>query len=275
MNQSKKKYLSTSKNYLSQKTWRLLRHILPVKMWSDLYSFRQRMLLKKLASLIYELVLKQNKTNGKKISDVYGGKIKDTLIANDSFTKQETNNLKVLFDKYDSDKSILHNYNYLYAVLFGKIKETANHIMEVGTYKGASLRSWKEYFPQADIYGIDIDPDAVFEEPRIHTMIADQNIMDSLDAVNRKWPQGYEVVIDDGWHQPEASIFTMIAFIPQLKKFGIYVLEDIDPKYQVFYENIAQIFIEGGYYAEYIDFPSYVPPTDSGYRYGILVIENV
>jgi predicted O-methyltransferase YrrM len=232
-------------------------------------------MLKKLKALILDLVSKQVKDISNVNFSHPNSKIKDVLLSNDILIKEETNVLKVLFDKYDSDKCVLHNYNYLYAVLFTKIKYTSKHIMEVGTYKGASLRSWKEYFINADIYGIDIDPDTVFEEQRIHTMIADQNIMESMNEVNRKWPQGYDVVIDDGWHQPEASVYTMIAFIPQLKKGGIYILEDIDQKYRIFYENLAQIFHSSGYYAEYLDLPSYVPSTTSEYKYGVLVIENI
>ena len=186
MDHSQKKYLSTSKNYLSQKKWRILRHILPVKIWSYLYAFRQYLMLKKLKALILDLVSKQVKDISNVNFSHPNSKIKDVLLSNDILIKEETNVLKVLFDKYDSDKCVLHNYNYLYAVLFTKIKYTSKHIMEVGTYKGASLRSWKEYFINADIYGIDIDPDTVFEEQRIHTMIADQNIMESMNEVNRK-----------------------------------------------------------------------------------------
>src|SRR5439155_43721 len=139
----------------------------------------------------------------------------------------------------------------------------------------ASLRAWKGYFSKADIYGIDIDPDTLFSEDRIHTMIADQLKLESLHQVNKAWKQGYDVIIDDGWHQPEASVFSMLVFIPQLRKKGIYVLEDIDQKkYKDFYLNIAGIFINGGYSAEYIDLPLVVPSTGARYGYGVLVIEN-
>lgn len=204
------------------------------------------------------------------------GKIKDLIVANGASIKQEAAILEELFAKYESDKCVLHNYNYLYGALFGPIKDSATDVMEVGTYKGASLRSWKSYFSKANIYGIDIDPDTVFIEPRINTMIADQNNMESLNAVNMAWKQKYDVIVDDGWHQPEASVFTMLSFIPQLKKNGIYVLEDIDQKkYQSFYEDIAKAFNNYNYNAEYIDLPGCVPPTNSGYNYGVLVIEKL
>jgi hypothetical protein len=68
----------------------------------------------------------------------------------------------------------------------------------------------------------------------------------------------------------------MVAFISELKPKGIYVLEDIDQEnYREFYEDLAVIFRNFGYYSEYIDLPEIVPPTNSGYNYGVLVIENI
>jgi hypothetical protein len=34
-------------------------------------------------------------------------------------------------------------------------------------YHGGSLRSWRDYFPQAQIFGIDVQPDTQFSEQRI------------------------------------------------------------------------------------------------------------
>ena len=39
---------------------------------------------------------------------------------------------------------------------------------------GASLRVWRDYFPNAIIYGADIDKDILFAEERIKTFYIDQ-----------------------------------------------------------------------------------------------------
>ena len=274
MEQSNKRYLSTSKHYLSQKTWRFLRHIVPLVLWNFLYALRQKLLLKKMESLIADMLSKYGKSESwdRKNTDEIAAALKE----NDEALKKEAAILEKLFTEYESDKCVLHNYNYLYGALFKDIKDSASRVMEVGTYKGASLRSWKNYFTTAEIYGIDIDPDTVFTEPRINTMLADQNKMDSLGNVNKTWQHKYNVIIDDGWHQPESSVFTMLAFVPQLGKGGIYVLEDIDQeKYHTFYKNIMNLFNESDeFYSEYIDLPACVPPTSSGYNYGVLVIKK-
>ena len=274
MLQIEKKYLSTSKHYLSQKFWRLLRHLIPLHFWNWLYSFRQRLLLNKLKKQLHASLINCKKYNSDKA--LINLNFKNAIVDKDESLLTEINKLSSLFNYHQSDKAILHNYNFLYATLFYKMKSLVQDVMEIGTYKGASLKSWKEYFPKANIYGIDIDPDTVFEEERIKTMIADQNKLMSLALVNSTWKQKYDIIIDDGWHQPEASVYTMIAFIPELKSNGIYVLEDIDQsKYKLFYEELAIILNKLGYYAEYIDLPKIVPATNSGYNYGVLVIVNI
>jgi hypothetical protein len=270
---AEKKYLSTSKHYLSQRFWRFLRHIVPLYFWNFLYSLRQKLLLNSLKQMLDKELqgIKLSKSSGEKHSATY----RDILLSTNEVFLKDALVLRELFSSFESDKAVLHNYNYLYSALFSEMKGTCKDILEIGTYKGASLRSWKAFFPSAQVYGIDIDPDTVFEEERIKTMIADQNDLESMAAVNKLWNTEFDVVIDDGWHQPEASVLSMISFIPKLKKKGIYVLEDIDQtKYSSFYNELVEIFIKHGYYAEYLDLPSLVPPTNSGYSYGVLVIVN-
>ena len=276
MEQKEKKYLSTSKHYLSQKFWRFLRHIIPLKLWNALYAKRQKLILNDLKKRLEDTLLKVKKVDSINFNKLTTSKFKDIIVNKNDNLLFEINELKTLFNSFESDKAILHNYNYLYAALFFNIKNNTNDVLEVGTNKGASLKSWKSYFSKSKIYGIDIDPDTLFEEDRIKTIIADQNSLDSLSIVNSLWKQKYDVIIDDGWHQPEASVYTMVAFISELKPKGIYVLEDIDQEnYRKFYEDLAVIFRKFGYYSEYIDLPEIVPPTNSGYNYGVLVIENI
>ena len=271
MSTKEQKFLSSSKHYLSQKFWRFLRNILPsVTLWNYLYGLRQVFLLKKMEKIVMQLIdLTPEPKEPKSINlDV------KRVLSDDKSIHKEADELEKLFNKFDSDKAVLHNYNFLYSALFSNIRSSALNVMEIGTYKGASLRSWKNYFNKANIYGIDIDPDTLFTEDRIFTSLADQNSIKSLENINKEWNIDYDVIIDDGWHQPEASVFTMFAFLKKLKKGGIYVLEDIDQeKYMNFYKKLELIFNQSSKYsAEYIDYPKLVPPTNSGYLYGILLI---
>lgn len=97
--------------------------------------------------------------------------------------------------RHGSDKGKdRHNYTTIYSVLFRKLRGQPLRILELGVgtnnpkfpasminggIPGASLRGWRELFPQALVYGADIDRDILFEEDRIKTFYCDQ-----LDSVS-------------------------------------------------------------------------------------------
>jgi bifunctional DNA-binding transcriptional regulator/antitoxin component of YhaV-PrlF toxin-antitoxin module len=94
---------------------------------------------------------------------------------------------------------------------------------------GASLRGWRELFPNALVYGADIDRDILFEEERIKTFYCDQ-----LDqgAIQDLWSQpvlegGVDVIIDDGLHTFEGNTSFLDGSLSHLRPGGIYVIEDI------------------------------------------------
>jgi hypothetical protein len=95
---------------------------------------------------------------------------------------------------------------------------------------GASLRAWREYFPQAQIYGADIDRDILFAEDRIQTFWTDQR---DPKAIRELWHQldgvSFDVMIDDGLHEAPANICFFMESFHKLKPGGIYVIEDILP----------------------------------------------
>lgn len=94
--------------------------------------------------------------------------------------------------------------------------ETMPHVKD---YKaGSSLRMWRDYFPEAFVYGIDIDKNAIAEAegPRIHTS-------DSLPHQG-----GFDLVIDDGSHKPEDQLENFQKYYSQLFQGGLYIIEDVE-----------------------------------------------
>ena len=57
--------------------------------------------------------------------------------------------------KYGTDK-VAHNYTDTYDIAFRELREKPLNILEIGVWKGQSLRTFKEYFPNSKIYAIDI-----------------------------------------------------------------------------------------------------------------------
>lgn len=73
-----------------------------------------------------------------------------------------------LADNYQTDKGTKrHSYTDVYELFFRPIKFKAERIFEIGVRKGASLRMFAEYFPNAVIYGIDIEDTTSLDSERI------------------------------------------------------------------------------------------------------------
>ena len=147
--------------------------------------------------------------------------------------------------KYGSDKGHgSHNYTTVYSALFKGRHDQPLRIFElglgtnnpgfasnVGVYgvPGASLRGWRELFPNALVYGADIDRDILFQEDRIRTFYCDQ--LDQA-AIRELWSQpdlrgGMDIIIEDGLHTVEASLSFLDGSLEQLRPGGVYVVEDI------------------------------------------------
>ncbi|MEE8114112.1 MAG: class I SAM-dependent methyltransferase, partial [Nitrososphaerales archaeon] len=68
--------------------------------------------------------------------------------------------LEALARQFDTDKQAGQNgYLTLYLEYIerqGIKRDAPLKILEIGTNKGSSLRMWTEYFPNAQVYGLDI-----------------------------------------------------------------------------------------------------------------------
>lgn len=155
-------------------------------------------------------------------------------------------------EKYGSDKGgdsnstqswPPHNFADVYASLFGSRRQEVFKLFEMGigtkdlslpsnmgSYgpSGASLRIWKDYFPNALIVGADIDKSILFQEERIKTYYVDQLSTDSIDELWQSIGGGdFDIMIDDGLHTVEAAINLFACSIDFLKNNGTYIIEDV------------------------------------------------
>lgn len=159
-----------------------------------------------------------------------------------------------LCDKYGSDKdservagvsyaSAPHTYAWVYSSLFEHCRHEFRKVFEcgIGTTNvqiasnmgsggkpGASLRVWRDYFPNATIFGADIDQSVLFGEDRIATFHVDQT---DPTSVFRMWrmmgEQEFDLMIDDGLHEFAAGVCLFENSRDKLREGGVYVIEDI------------------------------------------------
>lgn len=99
----------------------------------------------------------------------------------------------------------------------------------VPDYKpGASLRMWRDYFPNAEIRGIDINPRVRFEEERIKTFWVSEQ-----DLPGRIFETTFDLVIDDGSHVPDNQESSAKALVPYLAPGGLYIIEDVNGRLEL------------------------------------------
>jgi hypothetical protein len=142
------------------------------------------------------------------------------------FFIDESNPLCELGEVYAPTK---RNHNYLpyYWMHFRDVRYKVRTFCEIGVQTDKSLRMWEEFFPNATIYGIDIDPNCrKFEGGRRRIMIGDQSDAEFLADVIRRIGTGLDVVIDDGSHRPAHQVASFDILFPQLSDHGIYAIED-------------------------------------------------
>jgi len=152
-----------------------------------------------------------------------------------------------VMDRHNSDKCTPHNYTPVYYQLFKDMNPSDVFEMGIGhtnfeftcnmghipNYRaGSSLRAWKEFFPNAVIYGADIYGEAVDQArgERIRTFYCNQLEPLEIKAVFKDLPL-MDIIIDDGYHVFYANVTFFEASIDHLKDDGIFVIEDIQEVY--------------------------------------------
>jgi len=136
------------------------------------------------------------------------------------------NDLALLGEKYKPTKR-LHNYLPHYWKHFRDIRYKVTRVLEIGVQSDKSIRMWEEFFPNAEIYGIDIQEHCKeYEGGRRKIFIGDQSDEAFLNKVVSNAGGAFDIIIDDGSHRVYHQLKTFTVLFPKLKSHGIYVIED-------------------------------------------------
>jgi hypothetical protein len=143
--------------------------------------------------------------------------------------KHESNRFKEIGMKYGCDKVSRHKYHELYPNIFDKFKNEDINLFEIGVHEGKSLKVWKEFYPNCNVFGLDIQREIFNDDVKIFK--GDQsNINDLINVVNQI-PK-CDIIIDDGSHVPEHQLKSFYyLFENLLKDGGTYVIENIEYSY--------------------------------------------
>ena len=136
--------------------------------------------------------------------------------------------------KYRSDKCPargVHTYTPYYYNLLNDKKASIKKVLEIGVGKGASLKMWRDFFPNAQIYEADYRSDFLIKGDRIESILCDQRRSEHLKRLIEYIGSDIDIVIDDGSHRPRDQQYTCLKLMPQLSHIVIYIIEDVaDPR---------------------------------------------
>jgi hypothetical protein len=136
------------------------------------------------------------------------------------------NPLVELGERYQPTKRI-HNYLGWYWLHLRDVREDIRTVLEIGVETDSSIRMWEEFFPNATIFGLDVDPAcAAYSGGRRRVLIGDQSDPRVLDHVTHEAGGSFDLVIDDGSHLPAHQLATFERLFPRLSTHGVYVVED-------------------------------------------------
>jgi hypothetical protein len=122
----------------------------------------------------------------------------------------------------NGDKGTAHSYiEHYYAKKFAPYRYQPIAILEIGISWGMSINMWREYFPNATIYGVDI-LDQGAECPGCTLVYGDGTKAETYANM-----PDFDIIIDDGSHEVDDQIASFKVLYPKLKKGGLYVIEDV------------------------------------------------
>lgn len=172
--------------------------------------------------------------------------------------------LGALLGKHGSDKTTKHNYHQIYGRILSKIRSSPDtRLLEIGLgtnnidvlsnmgekgKPGASLRAFRDFMPNARIYGADIDKRILFTEDRIKTFYVDQTKWSTFQDLEKSLsPEKFDVVIDDGFHMAHANLLTLKFGLGMIKPDGVVIIEDIAFRDVYMWELLSSYLEQNGY----------------------------
>ena len=141
--------------------------------------------------------------------------------------------LKDLINDNTTDKNTVHSYLDTYEELFESKKHENINVLEIGIHYGGSIKLWRDYFTNAQIYGVDVinESDGIIRE---NSILVDPHIklLTRVNAYDHSFinflkSKKFDILIDDGPHTFDSVVFFVQYYLPLLNDGGVMVIEDI------------------------------------------------
>ncbi len=151
-------------------------------------------------------------------------------------------NLSELAVKFGSDKGPQkHRYSELYQMLFRPYADREITFLEMGLLIGGpehgkskdretrdcpSIRIWLEFFPKAQIFGLDVSDFSWVQHERFTFHRCDMENRSEISRTAAELP-ALDIVIDDASHASHHQQHAFLELFPRVKPGGLYIIEDL------------------------------------------------
>jgi len=104
--------------------------------------------------------------------------------------------------------------------------------LEIGVYKGGSIRMWRDFWgPKSTVTFLDIDPAcAALQLDGTKVEIGDQTDTAFLKRIAETYGP-FDMIVDDGGHKMDHQNVSFRELWPHLKDRGLYIVEDTHTSY--------------------------------------------
>lgn len=125
-----------------------------------------------------------------------------------------------------------HGYAKFYEFHFNYLRNKEIKLLEIGTWKGASVASFYHYFSKAIIFCLDRNYKFLFKSNRINFFYCDTRNTNDLkkfeDLLIKKKSESLDIIIDDASHIYSDMLHNFKNFFKKVKAGGFYVIEDFN-----------------------------------------------
>jgi hypothetical protein len=173
-------------------------------------------------------------------------------MAKQGYSLKRINELTRLADLYGSDKGLRlsgHLYTRIYEKLFAKMRYEKISFLEMGLHRSdsdrrraqcamegkssfsamraPSLEMWRAYFPNARLFGFDIDDFSAVRLKECKITQGDMSSRDDLSRMLEMVKDDLDVIIDDASHASHHQQIALAYLWPHVRPGGLYIIEDM------------------------------------------------
>lgn len=134
--------------------------------------------------------------------------------------------------KYGTDKaSNHHRYLGVFEAYLAPRRQRTRMLLEIGVMGGASLQMWRDYFPNAEIHGVDHNKEVLNLKIGERVVIHHNDINQwGFWTGMEEWGP-FDVVVEDGSHHSGDIVVSLTRGWPLLAAGGLFIIEDLHALY--------------------------------------------